>query len=73
MAINRLREKVKALPTATLLEIVETLEDKEEREEAERITYAVACATLARRLGLDARKVASSALGPAATFRAATL
>jgi len=71
--VSDLRAATEARSTEALIGHVEALEDKARRTEAERLSYAVACGVLARRLGLDARTVATSTIGPAATFRAASL
>ena len=72
-AADKIRTFAAAQPISRLIDAIEAMEDKGINTEAERIAYAVSCATAAKRLGLDARAAAMSPIGPAATFRVATI
>ena len=70
---DKIRTFAAAQPISRLIDAIETMEDRGVHTESERIAYAVSCATAAKRLGLDARAAATSLIGPAATFRVATI
>ena len=70
---DKIRTFAAAQPISRLIAAIEAMEDRGVHTESERIAYAVSCATAAKRLGLDARAAATSLIGPAATFRVATI
>ena len=72
-AADKIRTFAAAQPIARLIDAIEAMEDRGVHTEAERIAYAISVATAAKRLGLDARAAAQSVIGPAATFRVATI
>lgn len=72
-AADKIRTFAAAQPIARLIDAIEAMEDRGIHTESERIAYAISCAIAAKRLGLDARTAARSAIGPAATFRVATI
>ena len=72
-AADKIRAFAAAQPISRLIDAIEAMEDKGIHTEAERVAYAISVATAAKRLGLDARAAATSLIGPAATFRVATI